>query len=301
MYVGIPAAFDLGTSGTTFCGLLYLSTSIWQMLRGSMIVFSAILSIPVLGRKLYCFHWLGVSVCVCGLALVGTSNELDSESKKAIHTNIKDATFGMVLVIIGQMMVAVQMIAEEKLLKDVNLPGMLIVAYEGVWGVFLTGLVVYPICTYTQFEDAYDTYDMLCSRRELQILFVTLVFSCATYNVSGMAVTGLLSAVQRSMVEASRTAMIWGIDLSVFYFIDKHSLFAERLLPFSWLQLVGFFVLVCGQCIYSCIVKIPGLYYPELEETEDQWESPASMRALMSPVAKSPGVSYEMTIQNQND
>merc|ERR1719311_732618 len=71
MYVGIPAAFDLGTSMLTFFGLMYLSTSIWQMLRGSMIVFSALLSVPVLGRKLYCFHWLGISICIAGLVTVG--------------------------------------------------------------------------------------------------------------------------------------------------------------------------------------------------------------------------------------
>merc|ERR1719316_370506 len=201
MYVGIPAAFDLGTSMLTFFGLMYLSTSIWQMLRGSMIVFSALLSVPVLGRKLYCFHWLGICICIAGLVTVGTSNVLNSDTDEAINTDVGDATLGMMLVVSGQMVIAGQMIAEEKLLKDVNLPGMLIVAFEGVWGFFLTICIVYPICTYIGLEDMYDTYAMMLDSAELQTIATILVFSCATYNCAGMAVTSLLSAVQRSMIE----------------------------------------------------------------------------------------------------
>merc|ERR1712110_1164359 len=107
-----------------------------------------------------------------------------------------------------------------------------------------------------------------------------------------MFVTSLLSAVQRSMIEATRTAIIWLIDLSVYYFINSSSLFAEKWLPYSWLQLVGFAFLLLGQFTYSSIIKIPGLWYPEQDvqaEAEFQWESPAAMRALMSPVGRSPG------------
>merc|ERR1719223_645962 len=91
------------------------------------------------------------------------------------------------------------------------------------------------------------------------------------------------------MIEATRTAMIWGIDLSVFYFYSRESLFAERWLPFSWLQLCGFVFLFIGQCVYSQVITVPGLFYPDDEPSAlPEWESPASMQSLHSPVGRSP-------------
>merc|ERR1719498_501657 len=71
MYVGIPATLDLLATALMYCGLLFISASIWQMLRGSMIVFSALISGPLLGRKLKTFHWLGVFICLVGIVCVG--------------------------------------------------------------------------------------------------------------------------------------------------------------------------------------------------------------------------------------
>lgn len=47
-------------------GLVIVDASVWQMLRGSIIVFTGILSVVFLKRKLKLFHWVGVSVVVVG-------------------------------------------------------------------------------------------------------------------------------------------------------------------------------------------------------------------------------------------
>ena len=44
-YVGAPAMCDLCATCLMNIGLFYLDASIWQMLRGSMVIFSALLSI----------------------------------------------------------------------------------------------------------------------------------------------------------------------------------------------------------------------------------------------------------------
>jgi drug/metabolite transporter (DMT)-like permease len=287
LYVGIPAGFDLVASGLMFGGLIYISASIWQMLRGSEIVFAAIISVPGLGAKLYCYHWIGILLCVIGICLVGWANVLNSQSTASgTSASTSDAMFGMALVVVAQVVQAAQMVVEEKLLKDVMLPPMKIVGYEGVWGSFLCVFVVFPICWFLpgtdngHGEDVVDTLTMLKNNSSLAGLLLLYVFSCATYNVAGMAVTSNLSAVHRTMMEASRTLGIWLIDLCVHYFINKDISFGEAWMPYSYVQLIGFFVLLAGQSVYGTVLRIPGLYYP-VQSPIQRWESP---RSVLSPM-----------------
>lgn len=285
-YVGIPAMFDLMGSGLMFIGLLYVSASIWQMLRGSMIIFGAIISVTALGRKLYAYNWLGVFICCMGICCVGVSNILNSSTDDASSggVSLQSQYFGMAMIVGGQVITASQVVAEEKLLKDVCLPPMKVVGYEGVWGAIVCMLVVFPVCYAMpgsdngHFEDLGDSIVMIQNSSALQSLILLYIFSCGTYNCAGMSVTSQLSAVHRTMLEASRTAGIWAIDLFVHYCIDPKISFGEAWMPYSWLQLVGFVFLLIGQLVYSGQIVIPGLYYPPPAPMVG-YQSPASLRS----------------------
>lgn len=296
-YVGIPAMFDLVASGLMFCGLIFITASIWQMLRGSEIVFAAIISVPALGHKLYAYHWIGVLLCVAGICTVGAANVLNSRGSQSTSSP-EDALFGMGLVVASQVVQAAQMVAEEKLLKDVELPPMKIVGYEGLWGSLVCLIVVFPMCALVpgsdngSLEDTIDTVTMIKNNGALLGLIAIYIFSCATYNVAGMLVTNELSAVHRTMLEASRTLFIWVVDLVV-HSINANVSFGEAWMPYSPLQLVGFAILLMGQSVYGSVIKIPGLYYPPDEPMPQQWQSPSAMMALSplprtAPAAKSP-------------
>ncbi len=85
--VGVPAVLDLVSSGLNFIGLLYISASVWQMLRGSMIVFSAFLSILFLKRRMYGFNWLGIAVCVLVLiANISGSGKVEQLVMLLLHS-----------------------------------------------------------------------------------------------------------------------------------------------------------------------------------------------------------------------
>jgi drug/metabolite transporter (DMT)-like permease len=287
LYIGIPAMFDLVGSGLMFFGLLFISASVWQMLRGSMIVFGAIISVGALGRRLYAYHWLGVLICVAGIVAVATSNVFNESAQPATghEGNSGQSLYGMGMVVAGQVVTASQMVAEEKLLKDVKLPAMKIVGYEGVWGSLVCMFVVFPICYSLGGEDALDSVVMVENSTPLLCLVITYIFSCATYNFAGMTVTSQLSAVHRTMLEATRTAGIWAIDLFVYYCVPgpkpgEHISFGEAWMPYSWLQLLGFGLLVVGQLVYSEVIRVPFFYYPPpAPTTGQQWASPAAMRS----------------------
>merc|ERR1719310_2666542 len=120
-------------------------------------------------------------------------------------------------------------------------------------------LFILPGSDHGHVEDAYDTFVMIENSPHLACLIVLYLFSCGTYNASGIAVTGVLSATHRQMMDASRTSVIWAFGLTVHYFINPSSPYGEALTSWSALQLIGFFVLVGGQSVYGAVLKVPGL------------------------------------------
>merc|ERR1719456_1409081 len=73
----LPTCCDVLGTGVGGVGMLYISASVWQMMRGSLIVFTSMLSVIFLKRKLYCYNYLAVFTCTFGLFLVGLSAVLD--------------------------------------------------------------------------------------------------------------------------------------------------------------------------------------------------------------------------------
>merc|ERR1712113_913049 len=114
---------------------------------------------------------------------------------------------------------------------------------------------------------------------------VLYLFSCGTFNATGIAVTGALSAVHRMMLDASRTTVIWAFGLAVHYYWDESSPFGEAWTPFSILQLFGFVVLVSGQAVYGEVLKVPGLKYPKSEASPMKLATPGSIN-LSSPLPR---------------
>ena len=47
--------------------------SVFQMLRGTLVIFAGLLTIVVLKRRLHIHHWFGILLITAGAALVGAS------------------------------------------------------------------------------------------------------------------------------------------------------------------------------------------------------------------------------------
>jgi drug/metabolite transporter (DMT)-like permease len=82
--------------------------SIFQMLRGSVVVFTAIFSVVFLKRKQYPFHWTGVVLVLAGAAIVGTQSYVCGAGSTTSTANSR-AMIGNGLIIMAQVIVAVQM------------------------------------------------------------------------------------------------------------------------------------------------------------------------------------------------
>ena len=73
MQVFVPAFCDFAASFIMFVGLLWIPVSIWQMIRGSIILFTGVIRQFWLKKPLKKSEWWALVVIFCSLLIVGLS------------------------------------------------------------------------------------------------------------------------------------------------------------------------------------------------------------------------------------
>lgn len=257
-----------------------------------MIVFSAFFSIMFLNRRMLCYNWLGIFICILGVVVVGYASIMEGGSSHEDAANEQQSAYviGIAMLLLGQVFQAAQMVLEEWLLKEVQLDGLQVIGWEGTWGCLFV-LAGYPVLYALpgsdngHLEDPFDTVAMLQNSLPLSLMVMTYTFSCATYNVAGISVTGCLSAVHRVLIEASRTVVVWAVGLFIHYCVDANSVFGESWSSGCYWRLAGFVLLTLGQATYGGLVKWPFLSYPVEDETNcAKYKSPSATVNMITPL-----------------
>lgn len=256
----LPACCDVLGTGVGGVGMLYISASVWQMMRGSLMVFTSFLSVIFLKRKLYAYNWLAVLISASGLALVGLSAIMDEKETSAG----KNVILGILLTIVSQMFAASQMVVEELFVKSYQAPPEQVVGSEGIWGiaimiVMLTVMLFIPGKDAGAYENVLDSAHMLTSSGLLAMWVLIYLFSIACFNFLGVTISGKLSAVHRTINDALRTAIVWGVQLVL---NSCGSKYGAGWTEHSWMQLLGFLCLIMGSLTNHMVVRFPCLYYP---------------------------------------
>jgi hypothetical protein len=86
------------------------------------------------------------------------------------------------------------------------------------------------------------------------------MFTIAVFNASGVAVTKYMSSLVRSILDVSRTVLVWGVGL----ILPLPSYIGTgNWETFDVLELLGFLILVLGNFVYNeiVIVRLCGMDY----------------------------------------
>lgn len=241
---------DMIATSTMYIGLNLTYASSFQMLRGSVIVFVAILSMVFLQRRLQLRQWTGIGFIILGLTCVGLSDMIGSSSSDVNRTDI---LIGDSLIILAQIITASQMVFEEKFVAGLDIPALQAVGWEGFFGFSILSLLLIPMYFITVpakftnnprqvMEDAIDAFYMIKNNNLLLVPISGTVVSIAFFNFAGISVTKEMSATTRMVLDSVRTMVIWAVSLIIGW------------QSFHWLQVVGFMSLIFGMCVYNNII-----------------------------------------------
>ncbi|KAK8732160.1 hypothetical protein OTU49_007215, partial [Cherax quadricarinatus] len=191
---------------------------------------------------------------LAGLVVVGLSDFLSSSEDTS---DINGIITGDLLIVMAQIISATQMVVEERLLTKYNVPPLLAVGWEGVFGfltltVFLVPMYFIPAGKFSGnqrgvLEDAVDAFIQLANSGVLVAAIVLNIVSIAFFNFAGVSMTKEISATTRMVLDSVRTLVIWLVSLAL------------RWQEFQYLQPIGFAVLVVGMMLYNDVVIVPFL------------------------------------------
>jgi drug/metabolite transporter (DMT)-like permease len=80
LLLAIPACFDIVASTMMNIALTIIAASVYQMMRGMIIIFTSLMSIMFLKRRLYRHHWSSLATIFLGVFMVGLSSFLNDNS-----------------------------------------------------------------------------------------------------------------------------------------------------------------------------------------------------------------------------
>ncbi|OMJ08788.1 Solute carrier family 35 member F6 [Smittium culicis] len=258
LLLSIPAACDIITTTLLNVGLLFTTASVFQMLRGLVVIFVGLFSVKFLGHSLTRDQWVSLVMIVTGALIVGTSSILNSKGDSETSTigHIANITlgnevdraeniFGIIVILFAQVFGALMMISEEKIMQHHSYQPLKGVGLEGTFGALTVGILI-PILHYTVgvnnrggYFDADAAFSQIMNNKSIFNFCIYIMLSISMLNYFGMSITKAISAASRSTIDSCRYHFIY-IYLPTFPFSHIE---AYR----KWLHVA--FIIPCITCI----------------------------------------------------
>ncbi|OMJ17772.1 Solute carrier family 35 member F6 [Smittium culicis] len=223
LLLSIPAMCDVISTTLLNVGLLFTTASVYQMLRGLVVIFVGLFSVKFLGHSLTRDQWVSLVMIVTGALIVGTSSILNSKDSSETSTigHIANITlgnqvdraeniFGIIVILFAQVFGALMMISEEKIMQHHSYQPLKGVGLEGTFGALTVGILI-PILHYTVgvnnrggYFDANAGLSQIMNNQSVFNLCIYIMFSISMFNYFGLSITKVISAASRSTIDSCR-------------------------------------------------------------------------------------------------
>lgn len=250
LLLAIPSVCDMLATTLMNIGLVYTPVSIYQMTRGAVVLFVAVMSVLFLKRRIRKLEWIALIIVTLGIAIVGYSgSNAPMQAEDAVLVAI-----GIGLIIIAVSFQAVQFVVEERIMSRFHFEPMRLVYTEGFFGVvilvaalvilnFVIGLVQSPEKFVDSPFNLRESFGQTLGLKQVLLSSLLIMVCISAFNFCGITLTHQLSATARSTIDSCRTLLVWLVAMVLGWE------------SFSFLQAVGFVVLVFGTLCFNGVLK----------------------------------------------
>ena len=278
-YLAIPAFTDTCSTGLANIGLILLPASIYQMLKGSLIIMTFLMSKFFIRNKHILDHYIAIPVSTLGVILVGLSAYMNASEEedqgKSDKSDASQTLLGIILMLIAMFILSIQFCFDEYFMRKYKCHPLICIGYQGVFGFFINlflcfifyfikcgsyndneepEYLVENMCTGDD-ENVYRPENIVFALRQyaenkvLTALVPIAIFFMSSFNILGVSITKYGSATTRSVTDNIRSFLVWLWFLLPF---NQEDLIEH----FNVLQLIGFLCISMGAFIYNGIFKL---------------------------------------------
>lgn len=207
--LALPAVCDI--LGTTLmnAGLLLVAASVYQMVRGALVLFVGLFSVLFLKRRLGLWKWVSLFVVVLGVAIVGLAGALekhhpsdnlpgdtqpggehdlliaraaivirDAVSTMEAHT-AAESVAGVLLIAGAQIFTASQFVLEESIMERYSMEPIQVVGWEGIFGfsVTLVAMIFLHLINGQGYFNMVEAFREVLTNRAIAVTSVLIMIS----------------------------------------------------------------------------------------------------------------------------
>lgn len=250
LMLAIPSVCDMLATTLMNVGLMYTPVSIYQMTRGAVVLFVAVMSVLFLNRRIRVLEWLALIIVTLGIAIVGYSGS----SAPMGSEDAAKLVLGIGLIFVAVAFQAVQFVVEERILSQLQFEPIRLVYTEGFFGVVILVLAlivlnfaVGSVQSPGEFVDSpfnlHQSLSETFSLRQVLVSSLMIMVCISAFNFCGITLTHQLSATARSTIDSCRTLLVWLVAMVVGWE------------SFNALQATGFAVLVFGTLCFNGVLQ----------------------------------------------
>ncbi|CAF0855605.1 unnamed protein product [Adineta steineri] len=199
----VASVCDILSTCLSYFALNLITAGLYRMLRGSVMVFTAILSIGIVAGS---------------LAVIGL---LDLCFDKTPHNKLinGEKLLGIGLILLAMMFTSLQVVYEERYINKYNIPPLQAVGWEGIFGFFTLGFLLIP-CYFIRMPGSFtgpdrrleDVPSAFCQMWNNYIIIIATIgngFLIAVFSFAGISITKELSSTTRMVFNNGRILIIW--------------------------------------------------------------------------------------------
>lgn len=208
----IPAILDGTGSCISYFGLTMTYAASYQLLRGSSIIFTAVLARYFLGRVPKTNQIIGIVIVIVGLITVGTTDLINASQRSdqlksstgpktaEDELSLTDVLLGNVLIVLSHLIFSIQMTYEEKFITKYKVPIFHVLGLEGIFGFHFMSLllvIMYFIPVGERFgknpreviEDPLDGFYQMCNNPLIAMAFIATFMAISLYYYVALSIT----------------------------------------------------------------------------------------------------------------
>ncbi|CAK0819183.1 unnamed protein product [Prorocentrum cordatum] len=230
------------------------------MMGAANVVFTALLSKTLLGNVMAKHEAFGVGVLVVGLLVVGSARVASVSGQDDGTSEGLPAwapPLGLLMVLLANLFYALEFISA-RLLGESGASAFMSVGVMGLWGVLMFA-VLFPVLAATPrapeawapavHEELGSSLALVAARPALAAEIAGLWAMLLIFNAAAFKTTEHLSALTRVVLGQLVSPLVWLLDVALSRLVGGGA--AERWTSWSFLQLLGFALLVAGSAVYN--------------------------------------------------
>jgi drug/metabolite transporter (DMT)-like permease len=269
LLVAIPGAVEACAFCLATSAQIIMALSLAMIMKGAKVVFTALFSTIMFGKKLAAFKWVAVVICVAGLAVAGSSEYMNVSKS---DDNAGTILIGLSMSLASEAMFAFQVSFDEVMYKKKHCDTTFVVGLEGIYGsillipVVLLAWLVVPGDQNGSYENLPDTLYRIGQSGVIVGFLAFYILDIFVVAIADATITKYLTSVHSSLVSVGRTIVVWMLELVLYYGAsgDVAKQYGQKWDVYSPLKVAGFVIVVASIFMYDGHIKLPFLDYSTL-------------------------------------